>query len=120
MLGRLSWRLKPHQLWEVLRASVHPMIQLNVVSRFLEQPTSSEELELPNNQHKRVNILMTLDPTARSLKVERVNSPTHLLAVAVAFKIIIRFSGNSTQSQIQCVCKTVGSLCHQEEIPRWH
>ena len=108
--SRLSWRLKPHQLLVVLRASVHPMIQLNAVSGFLEPSTSSEKMDLPDDQHKRVKILLTLDPAARLLKEERINSPTCFLAATVAFKIINRFSGSTTQRKLQ----EVYSVCAKQ------
>ena len=79
-LGRLSQRLRPHQLLAVLRASIHPMVELNVVSGFLEPPIAGKKPDLPNDQHERVKILMTPDHMAKSLRGEKVNSPTHLLA----------------------------------------
>ena len=45
-LGRLSKRLRPHQLLAVLRASVHPMVQLNAVAGFLEPPIANRKTVL--------------------------------------------------------------------------
>ena len=86
------------------------MRQINVMSGFLEAPMSSEKLDLPDNQHERVKILMTPDPTARSLRDKRINSPTCLLAVTLAFKIINRFSGGTTQRKMQ----EVYSVCARQ------
>ena len=82
VLGRLSQRLRLHQLLAVLRASVHPMVQLNVVAGFLKPPMANKKPDLPDDQHKSVRILMTPDPTVKSLRGEKINSPTRLLAAA--------------------------------------
>ena len=52
ILGRLSQRLRPHQLLAVLRASVFPMIQLNAVSGFFEPPIAGKKLTYPMTSMK--------------------------------------------------------------------
>ena len=96
----LSQRLRPHQLLAVLRASVCPMIQLNAVSGLLESPIAGKKLDLPNNQHKREKLLMIPDPMAKSLRDDKINSPTCLLVVVWAFKITNRFGSVTAQRKM--------------------
>ena len=65
-LGRLSRILKSQPLLLVLRASVHPMIQMNVVSGLLKSLTTSRKSELPDHQPEWVKMLITPDPTTKS------------------------------------------------------
>ena len=100
-LSRLSQKLRPHQLMTVLWASIHPMIQINAMAVLLEPPVVSRRSDLPDNQYERVQILMTPDPTVKSLRTEKINSPTQLLAAAWVFRILNRLSSGTTQWRMQ-------------------
>ena len=49
-LGRLSRMLKSEQLLLILKASIQPLIQMNVAAGFLEPTTTSRQLTLPEDQ----------------------------------------------------------------------
>ena len=100
MLSRLSRSLKPRQLIVILQASFRPLIQVRATSAFMEPDTPSRTMELPE-QEERVELLMGPDPTAKSLKNKRINSPTRLLAVMWAFRIINIFGRGTTQRRMQ-------------------
>ena len=85
----------------VLRASVCPLIQVNMATALLEPPASSRRQDLPEDQHERVKMLMIPDPMAKPLKIEKINSPTRLLAGAWAFRILNTFGNGTTQSNMQ-------------------
>ena len=60
-LGRLSSTLKSEQLLLVIKASIQPLIQMNVVAGFLEMSTTSRQLILPEDQVECVKLLMMPD-----------------------------------------------------------
>ena len=101
MLNRLSRNLKPRQLMVVLQASIRPLIQVKVTSALTEPDGPGRTRELPEKQEERVELLMIPDPTSKSLKNKRINSPTKLLAAMWAFRIINVFSRGTTQRKIQ-------------------
>ena len=55
-------------------------------------------------------MLMTLDPAAKSLRMEKINSLTQLLAAAWAFRILHKFGSRTTQQRIQ----EVYSICAKQ------
>ena len=71
----------------MLQASTRPLIQVKVTSAFFETDTPGKTRELPEEQEERVELLMMPDPTSRSIKDEKINSPTRLLAATWAFRI---------------------------------
>ena len=85
----------------VLRASTRPLIQVKGESALMEPEAPSRKMELPEGQNERVELLMVPDPTAKSLKNERLNSPTRLLAVTWAFRILNMFGRGTTQRKMQ-------------------
>ena len=85
----------------VLRASTRPLIQVKVASALMEPEAPGRKMELPEGQDERVELLMVPDPTAKSLKNERVNGPTRLLAVMWAFRILNVFGRGTTQRKMQ-------------------
>ena len=101
MLSQLSRTLKPRQLMVVLQASTRPLIQVKVTSAFTEPDVPGKTRELPEEQEERVELLMIPDPTSRSLKDEKINSPTRLLAATWAFRISNVFGKGTTQRKIQ-------------------
>ena len=100
-LSRLSWKLRPQQLMTVLRDSVCPLIQVNMAASLLKPPAPSKRHNLPGDQYKRVKMLMIPDPVTKSLKMEKMNSPTSLIAVAWVFKILNKFGNSMTQRSMQ-------------------
>ena len=101
VLSRLSRNLKPRQLMVVLQASRGPLIQLRVTSALMEPEAPGKTRELPEGQEERVELLMVPDPTAKSLKNERINSPTRLLAAMWVFRIMNVFSRGTTKRKMQ-------------------
>ena len=101
VLSQLSRKLKPRQLMTVLQASTRPLIQVKATSAFIETDTPGKTRELLEEQEERVEILMMPDPTSRSLKDKKINSPMRLLAATWAFRISNIFSKGSTQRKIQ-------------------
>ena len=101
VLSRLSQKLGSDQLMIVLWASVCPLIQINAAVVLLEPPIMRRRSEVPDNPHKRVQLLMTPDPTAKSLRMERINSPTWLLAAAWAFRVLNSLGSGTTQQRMQ-------------------
>ena len=99
--SRLSGKLKPRQLMAMLQASTRPLIQVKATSAFIKTDTLGKTRELPEEQEERVELLMMPDPTSRSLKDEKINSPTRLLAATWAFRISSIFGKGTTQRKIQ-------------------
>ena len=86
MLGILSWSLTSRQLLLLLKASVHPIVQVNAVATFLDEPSMScRRVDLPESRSEWVKITMIPDPTSRHVTKEKPNSPTHLLVAVFAF-----------------------------------
>ena len=99
-LSRLSGTLKPRQLMTILEASTRPLIQIKTTSAFKLPDVPDKVNELPDNPEERVELLMMPNPTANTLKDERVNSPTRLLAATWAYRISNIFGKGTTQRKI--------------------
>ena len=83
------------------RQASGPLIQVRVTSALMEPDAPSKIREQPEGQEERVELLMVPDPTAKSLKNKRINSPTRLLAVMWVFRIMDVFSRGTTQRKMQ-------------------
>ena len=101
MLVCLSLSLTAPQLMATLKAVTHPLIQVNALEGLLDKVKMPKKLDLPDEIGARVRITMTPDPTAKSLQMEKDNSPTRLLAATVAYKILCRFGNGTTQREMQ-------------------
>ena len=101
MLAHLSLSLTAPQLMVTLKAVIQPLIQVNALEGLLDKIKTLKKLDLPDEIATRVQITMTPDPTSKSLQGERNNSPTQLLAASVAYKILCRFGGRTTQREMQ-------------------
>ena len=101
MLSCLSRTLKPRQLMGVLQASTRPLIKVKTTSAFIEPDVPGKTRELPEDLEERVVLLMMPNPTARSLKDEKINSPTRLLAATWAYRVSNVLSKGTTQRKIQ-------------------
>ena len=89
MLGILSRVLTGKQLLLTLRASMWPLVQLNIVEKFWKDPAQkSKKTDLPDDLHHRIALTMIPDASAESIKRESGNSPTRLLAATLAFHIL--------------------------------
>ena len=62
---------------------------------------TTSQSELLEDQAECVKIMMTSDPEATLLKQEKINSPTRLLAVTFAFKVLNRFGGGTMQRKVE-------------------
>ena len=91
----------PPQLLTIVQASIRPLIQLKELSPLEVTSTQKKTTELPDEQEKRVEILLTPDPQAPLLRKEKANSETRLLAVTYAFKILSSFGSGTTQKHMQ-------------------
>ena len=97
VLARLSLSLPAPQLMATLKAVTRLLIQVNALEGLLDKVKMPKKLDLPYKIGARVQITMTLDPMAKSLQMEKENSPTRLLAATVAYKILCRFGDGTTQ-----------------------
>ena len=101
-LGVLSRSLTGRQLLLTLRASVHPLIQLNKLEKFWKEPAiETQRADLPDDTHQCIAITMTPDPSSNIMKKEKQNSPTRLLAATLAFQLLKKFGQGMTQRNMQ-------------------
>ena len=123
ILGRLSRSLSGKQLLMVLKASIHPLIQINTSENFWKDPAITQQrIDLPEDTHRRVKL--TPDPMTEAMRHENINSPTHLLAATLAYKILKKFRAGTTQKEMQeryrVRPKQLAFLYNWEKIPRGH
>ena len=71
LLSRLSRMLDHHQLLTVIHASIRPLIQLKELTPLETVTTQKKPRQLPDEQEKRVKILLTPDPQAPLLRKEK-------------------------------------------------
>ena len=86
VLSRLSGSLKPRQLMTILKPSTRPLIQIKTTSAFKLPDIPDKVSELPDNPEERVELLMMPNPTANTLKDERVNSPHKIIGSHVGIQ----------------------------------
>ena len=99
-LGRLSRGLNGRQLLLTLRASVWPLVQVNIVEKFWKDPAhKTRKTDLPDDLHQQIALTMIPDASADSIKKEINNSPTRLLAATLAFQLLKRFGQGMTQKK---------------------
>ena len=85
-----------------MKASIRPLVQINTLAGLLDDPKrSGKKRDLLENTADRVKVTMILMPAAKTIKKERVNSPTRLLAATLTFKIIQKFTDGTTQCSMQ-------------------
>ena len=100
-LSHLSGTLKSRQLMTILEASTRPLIQIKTTSAFKLPGVPDKVSELPDDPEERVELLMMPNPTANTLKDERVNSPPRLLAATWAYRISNIYRKGTMQRKIQ-------------------
>ena len=101
-LMRLSKTLNTQQLEVLLQASIRPLITLKALPTYMEQIATQQETK-SHHEHKteKFMLMVTPDATSHHIKKEKANSPTHLLAVTFAFKMINKFGGGMMQRKMQ-------------------
>ena len=102
LMGGLSRTLSSKQLLLLLKTTIRPLIQVNTIAGFLDEPRAgtSEKGILESEDDKILNT-MTPAPSSELLKKEKVNSPFRLMAATLAFKILNNFTSCTTQKKIQ-------------------
>ena len=101
-LGILSRTLTTYQLLLLLKASIRPLIQLNVVPGLFEKTRlGHQRMELPEEQQRQVRLTMIPTATSGRLLQERPNSMMRLLAATMSLKILNRFADGTTQQELQ-------------------
>ena len=101
-LSILSRILTSCQLLLLLKASIRPLVQLNIPPGLFEETRwGRERMELPEEQNKHVRLTMILMTSSGRLAQERPNSMTWLLAATMSFKILNRFGDGMTQQELQ-------------------
>ena len=102
LIGALSHSLSSKQLLLLLKSSIRPLVQVNKLGGFLEEPKAGKTgSDLPESTHNRVYATMILIPSAESIRSEKANSPTQLLVATLAFKILGKFTNGTTQQKRQ-------------------
>ena len=97
-LGILSRTLTSCQLLLLLKASLRPLVQLNIAPGLFKEPKLGQQrMELPEEKHRQVRLTMTPIATLGKLSQERPNSMTRLLATTMTFKVLKRFGDGMTQ-----------------------
>ena len=96
-LSRLSGTLKPSQLMMILDASIRPLVHIRSTEAFKLQSAEGKVASLPEDPEDRVEMLIVPDPTANSLRNEKINSTTRLLAATWAHLVSNVYGKGSTQ-----------------------
>ena len=98
----LSRSLMLHQLVLLLKSSIRLLVQPNVApGLFEEAKLGRQKMELPEEKHRQVKLMMIPTATSGRLAQEKPNSVTRLLATTVSFKILNRFADSTTQQEQQ-------------------
>ena len=101
-LGVVSRSLLSKQLLLLLKVSMRPLIQINAMPGWFEEPEQCRQIiDLPENRSKWVILTMTPVAEKGRLATEKPNSLTRLLAATVTYKIMKRFREGMTQHEIQ-------------------
>ena len=102
LMGGLSRSLSSKQLLLLLKASMRPLIQINTITGFLDEPKAgTTEKGLLESKDDMVLTTMTPSPSSEILKKEKINSLFWLVAATLAFKILNKFTSGTTQKKMQ-------------------
>ena len=102
LIGALSHSLSSRQLLLLLKASVRPLVQINRLEGFLDEPQAGTTGSgLPESRDDRVCATMIPAPSAETIKNEKANSLTQLLTATLVFKILHKFADGTTQQRMQ-------------------
>ena len=100
-LSRLSSTLRTTQLMTILDAGIRLLIQIKTTAALKLCDTPKETGGLPDDPEERVELMMLPNPTARTIRDEKMNSPARLLAATWAYQVSNVFGKGSTQCKIQ-------------------
>ena len=101
-MGGLLRTLSSKQLLLLLKTTIRPLIQVNTIAGFLDEPRAGmTEKGLRESEDYKVLATMTPAPSSEILKKDKINSPFHLVAATLAFKILNKFTDGTTQKKIQ-------------------
>ena len=90
----------------LLKASVWPVVHINALPKFIEQASQeAKPTGIPEDCGERIRITMVPSAESQFIKKEKPNSPLHLLAVTLSFKILNFFGTGVTQRKIQEIFK---------------
>ena len=84
-LSRLSSIMRPASLMMILDASIRPLIQIKTTMAWKPCDTPKETRGLPDDPEERVELMLLPTPMARTLRDEKINSSTRLLAATWAY-----------------------------------
>ena len=72
------------------------------MENFWKDPAiTQQKTELLEDTHQRVKLTMIPDPMTETMRHESVNSLTHLLVATLAYKMLKKFGGGTTQKEMQ-------------------
>ena len=100
-LSRLSSTMSPTQLMTILDTTIRPLIQIKTTAAWKLSDTPEETGGLPDDPEERVEFIMLPNPMARTIRDEKINSPTRLLVATWAYRVSNVFGKGSTQRKIQ-------------------
>ena len=101
-MGGLSRTLTSKQLLLLLKTTIRPLIQVNTIEGFLDEPGArTSEKGILQSEEDKILISMTPAPSSELLKKEKINSPFRLVAATLAFKILNKFTSGTTQKKMQ-------------------
>ena len=102
LIGALSHSLNSSQLFTLLKASVRPVVHINTLPKFIEQAgQEAKPTGVPEDQGERIRITIVPSAESQFIKKEKPNSPLHLLATTLSFKVLNFFGMGVTQRKIQ-------------------
>ena len=100
-MAGLSRTLTSNQLL-LLKTTIRPLIQVNTIERFLDEPGASTSKEgTTETEDDKILYSITLSPSSELIKKEKSNSPFRLVAATLAFKTLAKFTTGTTQRKIQ-------------------
>ena len=86
----------------VLKSSIRPLIQVNVLPGFKQQTTPTDRAtDLPEDKMEWIKKAMIPDARSKLIKNEKFNSPTRLLATTLALKLLNKFGTGTMQRRLQ-------------------
>ena len=102
LMGGLSRTLTSKQLLLLLKTTIRPLIQVNTIEGFLDEPGpgTSKKGILQLEEDKILNS-MTPAPSSELIKKEKINSPFRLIAATLAFMTLNKFTNGTTQRKMQ-------------------
>ena len=102
LMAGLSRTLTSKQLLLLLKTTIRPLIQVNTIEGFLDEPGASTSRKgiLQSEEDKILNSI-TPAPSSELIKKEKINSPFRLVAAMLAFKTLNKFTNGTTQRKMQ-------------------